>query len=91
MVIYGLLFVGFYNVSNFFQAKSDVSNISTKHFKTKTQERLQFLDDFIERYPSVLRAISGNPQFLNFVETSENRSEVENLFLTIKNSVNCTV
>ena len=91
MLIYGLLFVGFYNVSNFFQEKSDVSNISTEYFKTKTLERLQFLDDFIARYPSALKAIANNPQFINFVETSENRSEVENLFLTMKKSVNCTV
>jgi len=91
MVIYGLLFIGFYNVSNFFQAKSDVSNISTKHFKTKTQERLQLLDSFIARYPSALKAIASNPEFLNFIETTENRSEVENLFLTMKKSIICTV
>ncbi len=91
MLIYGLLFVGFYNVSNYFQDKSNVSNISSKYFKSKSEERLQFIQSFMQRYPSTLHAIADNSEFQLFVAGGENRLAVEELFLVIKKSVACSM
>jgi diguanylate cyclase (GGDEF)-like protein len=83
---FGLLFIGFYSVSNYFQNQNTFSNISSKYIKAKSVERLKFIQNFMRPYPLTLHAIAEDPNFRSFVAEGESRRAVEELFVAIKKS-----
>jgi len=91
MMMFGFLFLGFYSVTYYFQHSIDVSDVSTKHFQDKSEERLKYIDFFLERFPKTIRAIEDNPDFQQYVKTGDNPEAIENLFLSLQRSVTCTM
>ena len=69
--------------------KSDVSNISVQNLKHKISEREEYLHDFFYPYRTSIKALSHNNDLKIFLETSQNKSVIDNLFLQLKRSLPC--
>ena len=86
MMLFGLLFLGFYSVTYHFQNKTDVSEIAAINLQSKSEQRHKVVDFFNSSFPITLNAIESNPDFQRFVETGKNRAIIENLFLSVQKS-----
>lgn len=91
IVLYGLVFIGLYNISLFFKKQTDVSGISAQHIKNKFTERKNYYHQFFQPHFSVITAIESNPSFKKFIHTGTNRTETEELFLALKQASSCTI
>ena len=90
MMLFGLLFLGFYSATYYFQSKADVSSISTINLQEKAKERLDVINFFNNRFPISLNSIEQNPNFQAFIKNRSDTSSVENLFLSVQKSTACT-
>ena len=91
MMLFGLLFLGFYSMTYFFQDRIDVSGISAENFQKKAHERLKEIEFFNAGFPIALKAIEDNPGFQKFLSEGKNREEIENLFLSVQKATSCTM
>ena len=95
MMVFGLLFFGFYSVTYYFQGNMDVKKISEYNLQKKTAERIEIVEFFNSRFPISLNAIEENPDFQTYLKNNQNnvqdRQVVENLFLSVQKSTHCAV
>lgn len=95
MMVFGLLFLGFYSVTYHFQDKIDVNKVSEVNIQKKAAERTEIIEFFNSRFPISLNAIEHNPDFQTYLQndirTPQNREMVENLFLSVQKTTNCAV
>ena len=84
MMLFGLLFLGFYSVTYHFQSKTDVSEIAAKNLQKKSEQRHRVIDFYNTHFPLTLNAIETNPNFQSFIETGKNKASIENLFLSVE-------
>ncbi len=69
--------------------KSDVSNISIENFQYKYEERNSFFNNSFYKYNTTIKALTDNVEFNNYINNKENSTNIESLFLTIKQSLPC--
>lgn len=63
---------------------SDVTHISKQEFKNKILEREEYLDDFFYPYKTSIQALALNDDLHNYLNSQDNQSTIENLFLQLK-------
>ncbi len=68
---------------------SDVTHISKQEFKNKILEREEYLDDFFYPYKTSIQALALNDDLHNYLNSQDNQSTIENLFLQLKRSLPC--
>ncbi len=62
--------------------QSRISEISLEKLNYQKQEKIAYFSNYMKEKTLILSAISNNKEFKNFIENNENKTVVENLFLT---------
>ncbi len=72
--------------SIFLLDKSTINNLSKEQLDTKRIERISFFNNFIEHRQRLLESIVNNPDVRHFIKTKQNRTVIENIFLSLSHS-----
>lgn len=72
--------------SIFLLDKFTISNLSKEQLEVQKLDKVDFFNNFIDQKTRVLESIVTNKDVQNFVMTSANKKNVENLFLTLAHS-----
>lgn len=67
--------------------KNSVNTISIQHIQDVSEEKLLYLNEFINTYKATLNAITKDKNFNIYLNTNKNTSEIESYFLSIKRSL----
>jgi len=69
--------------SVYFLNKSTLNTLLLEQIDSKKSERIEFFDNYIDHETKILQSLAKNKDMLHFIETGENRSVVDNLFVTL--------
>ncbi len=72
--------------SIFLLEKFTINTLSKEQLSAKKSERISFFNNFIEHRQQLLESVASNPDLLNFIAKNQNKSTVENLFLSFSQS-----
>lgn len=88
LIIFTIVMLLIFNLFDTF-TKSNVGNISTKNFKSKFQERQNFIEGYFASYKSGVLSIQSDKNFQSFLSNKTDTKIIQNAFLTIKKSLPC--
>jgi EAL domain-containing protein (putative c-di-GMP-specific phosphodiesterase class I)/GGDEF domain-containing protein len=69
--------------------KSDVTQVSVEHFKSKFKERDSYIKEYFEPYFISLNALSQDALIKAYLDGNVPRETIEQLFMTVKKSLPC--
>jgi hypothetical protein len=62
--------------------KSTINKLSSQQLNEKSEEKVNYFDNFISHRKTLLNSLLQNKDFINFVKNKDGRQYIENIFLS---------